>query len=102
MIRFGHDHDKTCMFDKQATAAWGNVGSEALCACAHCGCCACCCCCAIAARGQDEVLFSLAEDVKNFAVVYLVDIAEVPDLSVGTRGRCEREQKSEQRSRALC
>ena len=26
---------------------------------------------------QDEVLFSLAEDVKNFAVVYLVDISEV-------------------------
>lgn len=30
--------------------------------------------------GQDEVLFSLAEDVKNFAVVYLVDITEVPDF----------------------
>lgn len=31
--------------------------------------------------GQDEVLFSLAEDVKNFAVVYLVDITEVPDFN---------------------
>lgn len=31
--------------------------------------------------GQDEVLFSLAEDVKNFAVIYLVDITEVPDFN---------------------
>lgn len=45
VIRFGTDHDKTCM-------------------------------------GMDEVLYSLAEDVKNFAVVYLVDITEVPDFSV--------------------
>jgi len=31
--------------------------------------------------GMDEVLFSLAEDVKNFAVIYLVDITEVPDFN---------------------
>jgi hypothetical protein len=30
---------------------------------------------------MDEVLFNLAEDVKNFAVVYLVDITEVPDFN---------------------
>eukprot|EP00455_Lapot_gusevi_P054044 TRINITY_DN856_c0_g1_i4.p1 TRINITY_DN856_c0_g1~~TRINITY_DN856_c0_g1_i4.p1 ORF type:complete len:143 (-),score=35.17 TRINITY_DN856_c0_g1_i4:363-791(-) len=30
---------------------------------------------------MDEVLFSIAEDVKNFAVVYLVDITEVPDFN---------------------
>lgn len=30
---------------------------------------------------MDEVLFSLAEDVKNFAVVYLVDISEVPEFN---------------------
>jgi DIM1 family U5 snRNP protein len=44
VIRFGQDHEKTCM-------------------------------------GMDEVLYSLAEDVKNFAVVYLVDITEVPDFN---------------------
>jgi len=30
---------------------------------------------------MDEVLYSLAEDVKNFCVVYLVDISEVPDFN---------------------
>lgn len=30
---------------------------------------------------QDEVLASVAERVKNFAVVYLVDISEVPDFN---------------------
>jgi hypothetical protein len=30
---------------------------------------------------MDEVLFSIADDVKNFAVVYLVDISEVPDFN---------------------
>ncbi|RYY86064.1 hypothetical protein EON63_06455 [archaeon] len=30
---------------------------------------------------MDEVLFHLAEDVKNFAVIYLVDISEVPDFN---------------------
>ena len=44
MLRFGHDHDRTCM-------------------------------------DQDEVLFDLAEDVKNFAIVYLVDISEVPEFN---------------------
>ena len=29
----------------------------------------------------DECLFSLAEDVRNFAVVYVVDITEVPDFN---------------------
>lgn len=44
VIRFGHDHDSTCM-------------------------------------QMDEVLSSIAEDVKNFAVIYLVDISEVPDFN---------------------
>ncbi len=35
--------------------------------------------------GQDEVLFQLAEEVKNFAVVYLVDITEVPDFNTVRR-----------------
>jgi U5 snRNP protein, DIM1 family len=30
---------------------------------------------------QDEVLAKIAEDVKNFAVIYLVDITEVPDFN---------------------
>jgi len=30
---------------------------------------------------MDEVLYSVAEDVKNFAVVYLVDITDVPDFN---------------------
>jgi len=30
---------------------------------------------------MDEVLYKIAEDVKNFSVIYLVDITEVPDFS---------------------
>jgi len=39
--------------------------------------------------GQDEVLFQLAEEVKNFAVVYLVDITEVPDFNTVSIGASE-------------
>ena len=31
---------------------------------------------------MDEVLFSVAEKVKNFAVIYLVDITKVPDFNL--------------------
>jgi DIM1 family U5 snRNP protein len=44
VIRFGHDHDATCMV-------------------------------------MDETLYGIAEKVKNFAVIYLVDITEVPDFN---------------------
>lgn len=44
VIRFGHDHDTTCM-------------------------------------QQDECLAAIAEDVKNIAVIYVVDITEVPDFN---------------------
>lgn len=44
VIRFGHDHDRTCM-------------------------------------QMDEVLCEIAEDVKAMAVIYLVDISEVPDFN---------------------
>ena len=44
VMRFGHDHDPTCML-------------------------------------QDETLFRISEKIKNFAVVYLVDITEVPDFN---------------------
>lgn len=30
---------------------------------------------------MDEVVYSIAEKVKNFAVIYLVDITEVPDFN---------------------
>lgn len=30
---------------------------------------------------QDEVLYSIADKVSNFAVIYLVDISEVPDFN---------------------
>lgn len=30
---------------------------------------------------MDEVLFRISEDVRNFAVIYLVDITEVPDFN---------------------
>ena len=30
---------------------------------------------------MDETLFSMAEKVKNFCVIYLVDISEVPDFN---------------------
>ncbi len=32
-------------------------------------------------RIMDEVLYALSEDVRNFAVVYLVDISLVPDFN---------------------
>jgi DIM1 family U5 snRNP protein len=44
VMRFGHDHDPTCMI-------------------------------------TDEVLCGIADDVKNFAVIYVVDITEVPDFN---------------------
>ena len=30
---------------------------------------------------MDELLYKVAEDVRNFAVIYLVDISEVPDFN---------------------
>ena len=30
---------------------------------------------------MDEVLYQIAEKVKNFAVIYLVDITQVPDFN---------------------
>jgi hypothetical protein len=36
---------------------------------------------------MDETLYSVAEKVQNFAVVYLVDITEVPDFNKVSRLR---------------
>lgn len=30
---------------------------------------------------MDEILYQIAEKVKNFAVIYLVDITQVPDFN---------------------
>ncbi|KAE9452390.1 hypothetical protein C3L33_15703, partial [Rhododendron williamsianum] len=60
MIRFGHDWDETCMqkFDDEATLPLLPNSFQ-----------------------MDEVLASVAETIKNFAVIYLVDITEVPDFN---------------------
>lgn len=82
VIRFGHDYDKTsathnataqreATMNRTPTVDWLNHSLI------YSGCVFVCVC---SCMGQDEVLFSLAEDVKNFAVVYLVDITEVPDF----------------------
>ncbi|KAJ8429630.1 hypothetical protein Cgig2_006871 [Carnegiea gigantea] len=72
IIRFGHDWDDTCM----------QVNNHALAPS-----------CAQLPRKasdsappppsveMDEVLASVAETIKNFAVIYLVDITEVPDFN---------------------
>lgn len=44
LIRFGTDHDKSCML-------------------------------------MDETLYEIQEEVKNFCVIYVVDITEVPDFN---------------------
>lgn len=44
VLRFGHDHDPTCM-------------------------------------QMDETLYSASERVRNFAVIYVVDITQVPDFN---------------------
>ena len=30
---------------------------------------------------MDEILFGVAEEIKNFCVIYLVDVKEVPDFN---------------------
>ena len=66
VIRFGHDYDPTCMqMDEVRCRA---------------------CSCARRERSHaralhPQVLYSIAELVKNYAVVYLVDTSEVPDFN---------------------
>ncbi|KAG6768299.1 hypothetical protein POTOM_027200 [Populus tomentosa] len=74
VIRFGHDWDETCMQNQQILVAdvlvyvvfckvrsFAYLESQLL--------------------EMDEVLASVAETIKNFAVIYLVDITEVPDFN---------------------
>lgn len=80
IIRFGHDYDETCMqMDEVQTAA------------------SCCCtppppppappppalCCPSTAADLTrlQILAGTAERMKNFAVIYLVDISQVPDFN---------------------
>ncbi|XP_038976188.1 thioredoxin-like protein YLS8 isoform X1 [Phoenix dactylifera] len=59
IIRFGHDWDETCMQGKTRPTRPGLEDTPCM----------------------DEVLASVAETIKNFAVIYLVDITEVPDFN---------------------
>ncbi|PKA66985.1 hypothetical protein AXF42_Ash004475 [Apostasia shenzhenica] len=69
VIRFGHDWDETCMQVKPFSEL-ANLNRRKL----FCG---------LFPHGSqmDEVLASVAETIKNFAVLYLVDITEVPDFN---------------------
>ncbi|KAI5353517.1 hypothetical protein PRUPE_1G348600 [Prunus persica] len=68
LIRFGHDWDETCMqglFHSYTLKTWYKSFTFDLCLQIE----------------MDEVLASVAETLKNFAVIYLVDITEVPDFN---------------------
>jgi DIM1 family U5 snRNP protein len=87
VIRFGHDYEKTCMGMDESVARITSSRSHV--------------CVALACHAPvltfvlrslllasvgvrslvRRVLYTLAEDVKNFGVVYLVDISEVPDFN---------------------
>ncbi|TVU30293.1 hypothetical protein EJB05_21903 [Eragrostis curvula] len=75
IIRFGHDWDETCMQGQSHLAAV--LFPLDLCQCSFrvvdLG--------VATLRYMDEVLSSVAETIKNFAVIYLVDITEVPDFN---------------------
>ncbi|EOX99106.1 MRNA splicing factor isoform 1 [Theobroma cacao] len=68
IIRFGHDWDDTCMQailaeeERLVVIRFGHDWDETC-------------------MQMDEVLASVAETIKNFAVIYLVDITEVPDFN---------------------
>ena len=79
-IRFGHDHDPECMLQVPAD---GRCVIPPLRRCRACR--------RRRARShpsQDETLVGIADKVKNYAVIYLVDITEVPDFNtmVGREG----------------
>lgn len=73
VIRFGHDWDVTCM---QVITAFPGFFPPFF----HLFFCS-----FLSGLGlvcqMDEVLAGIAEDVKNFAVIYCVDITEVPDFN---------------------
>ncbi|XP_044493089.1 thioredoxin-like protein YLS8 isoform X1 [Mangifera indica] len=68
VIRFGHDWDETCM-QSDYILFKGSVAPNPFIAMQR------------GVNEMDEVLASVAETIKNFAVIYLVDITEVPDFN---------------------
>ena len=56
VIRFGHDNDRQCMLVRFFLYLVTNIQ-------------------------QDETLWKIADLVKNFVVIYLVDITEVPEFN---------------------
>ncbi|KAL5168916.1 Thioredoxin-like protein YLS8 [Glycine soja] len=67
VIRFGHDWDDTCMqvyYRYNTIMPIELLNTEPF-----------------MSNKMDEVLASVAEKIKNFAVIYLVDITEVPDFN---------------------
>ncbi|KAG6515505.1 hypothetical protein ZIOFF_025928 [Zingiber officinale] len=82
VIRFGHDWDETCMqmsetcFSSQELQASKNQLFLSFLDYAYTGILYC-----ERMSDMDEVLSSVAETIKNFAVIYLVDITEVPDFN---------------------
>ncbi|KAJ8424779.1 hypothetical protein Cgig2_008847 [Carnegiea gigantea] len=76
IIRFGHDWDETCMQVQFAFCPPSRGRKEAVFVSV----------CFLdlpvsVGSAMDEVLASVAETIKNFAVIYLVDITEVPDFN---------------------
>ncbi|CAN6866186.1 unnamed protein product [Brassica oleracea] len=65
VIRFGHDWDETCMQVTFSISICSRLTSNL----------------PSFVSIMDEVLASVAETIKNFAVIYLVDITEVPDFN---------------------
>ncbi|KAL4785642.1 mitosis protein DIM1-domain-containing protein [Aspergillus varians] len=63
VIRFGRDHDVDCKFHPGFFCVYVRDANFP------------------PGMRQDEVLFKLAERVKNFAVIYLCDIDQVPEFN---------------------
>lgn len=64
VIRFGHDWNKECMVGLRSRLITPLTNG-----------------CDYLLQVMDETLYGIAEKVKNFAVIYLVDITEVPDFN---------------------
>ena len=83
VIRFGHDYDEQCMQMDEVTGVGGVEHS----ACAAATPSSTCNSSAVLQAHSSptylstQILASTAEKMKNFAVIYLVDISEVPDFN---------------------
>ena len=61
VIRFGRDWDPDCELEKDSSKHWALLTGSA-------------------GMRQDEVLYRIADRVKNFAVIYVCDLDQVPDF----------------------